>query len=145
MPVQVPGRGRAGRAGAGAAVLNDPPAVARPLLEVEGLTRAYGAVRALDEVSFSLDQGELLVVAGPNGAGKTTLVRTLARLSRPSAGTVRLAGGDWLDAPAVRQREVGLLSHSTYLYDRLTALENLEFYARLYGLSDPQARIRSAL
>ena len=96
-------------------------------------------------MSFSLDQGELLVVAGPNGAGKTTLVRTLARLSRPSAGTVRLGGAEWLDAPATRQREVGLLSHSTYLYDRLTALENLEFYSRLYGLADPQARIRSAL
>jgi heme exporter protein A len=96
-------------------------------------------------VSFSLDRGELLVVAGPNGAGKTTLVRTLARLSRPSAGTVRLGGAEWLDASAARQREVGLLSHATYLYDRLTALENLEFYARLYGLGAVEARIRSAL
>ena len=96
-------------------------------------------------MSFSLDQGELLVVAGPNGAGKTTLVRTLARLSRPSAGKVRLGGAEWLDAPAARQREVGLLSHATYLYDRLTALENLEFYARLYGLDGARARIYSAL
>jgi heme exporter protein A len=84
-------------------------------------------------------------VAGPNGAGKTTLVRTLARLSRPSGGTVRLSGAEWLDAPVARQGEVGLLSHATYLYDRLTALENLEFYARLYGLADAGIRIRSAL
>lgn len=102
-------------------------------------------MRALDDVSFSLDRGELLVVAGPNGAGKTTLVRTVARLSRPSAGRIRLDGAEWLDAPADRQREVGLLSHSTYLYDRLTARENLEFYARLYRLADRDARIRRAL
>ncbi|MGH7544458.1 MAG: heme ABC exporter ATP-binding protein CcmA [Gemmatimonadota bacterium] len=96
-------------------------------------------------MSFSLDPGELLVVAGPNGAGKTTLVRTLARLSRPTGGTVRLGGVDWLKAAPDRQREVGLLSHATYLYDRLTALENLEFYARLYGLTGAEARIGSAL
>lgn len=118
---------------------------APPLLEVEGLSRTYGTVRALEDVSFVLDAGELVVVVGPNGAGKTTLVRTLARLSRPTAGTVRLGGEDWLDAPAERQREVGVLSHATYLYDRLTAVENLRFYARLYGLADPERRAREAL
>ncbi|MGH7570715.1 MAG: heme ABC exporter ATP-binding protein CcmA [Gemmatimonadota bacterium] len=122
-----------------------PEAAAAPLLEVEGLSRAYGVVRALEDVSFVLDEGELMVVVGPNGAGKTTLVRTLARLSRPTAGAVRLAGEDWLSAPAARQREVGVLSHATYLYDRLTALENLRFYARLYGLADPDRRAREAL
>ncbi|MGH7557038.1 MAG: heme ABC exporter ATP-binding protein CcmA [Gemmatimonadota bacterium] len=122
-----------------------PEAAAAPLLEVEDLSRAYGAVRALDEVSFVLDEGELMVVVGPNGAGKTTLVRTLARLARPTAGAVRLGGEDWLDAPASRQREVGVLSHATYLYDRLTAMENLRFYARLYGLADPDRRAREAL
>jgi heme exporter protein A len=96
-------------------------------------------------VTFTLDPGELLVVAGPNGAGKTTLVRTLARLSRPTGGTIRLGGEDWLKAAAERQREVGLLSHATFLYDRLTALENLEFYARLYRLTGPGRRIRQAL
>lgn len=96
-------------------------------------------------MSFTLDPGELLVVAGPNGAGKTTLVRTLARLSRPTGGSVRLAGKDWLKAAPDRQREVGLLSHATFLYDRLTGYENLEFYARLYDLPDRARRIRAAL
>ncbi len=122
-----------------------PEAAVAPLLEVEGLSRAYGAVRALEEVSFVLDQGEMMVVVGPNGAGKTTLVRTLARLARPTAGAIRLGGKDWLEAPAARQREVGVLSHATYLYDRLTAIENLRFYARLYGLPDPERRAREAL
>lgn len=122
-----------------------PEAERAPFLEVEGLSRAYGHVRALEDVSFGLDEGELMIVVGPNGAGKTTLVRTLARLSRPTAGTVRLGGEDWLRASAERQREVGVLSHATYLYDRLTAIENLRFYARLYGLADPDGRARRAL
>lgn len=122
-----------------------PEAECAPFLEVEGLSRAYGHVRALEDVSFGLDEGELMIVVGPNGAGKTTLVRTLARLSRPSSGTVRLGGEDWLRASAERQREVGVLSHATYLYDRLTAIENLRFYARLYGLADPERRAREAL
>lgn len=115
------------------------------MLEVEGLSHTYGTVRALEDVTFSLAAGEVMVVVGPNGAGKTTLVRTLARLARPTTGSVRLGGQDWLGAPAARQREVGVLSHATYLYDRLTAIENLRFYARLYGLADPDRRAREAL
>jgi heme exporter protein A len=82
--------------------------------------------------------GDFLVIVGPNGAGKTTLVRTLARLARPSSGTVRLSGEDWLSAPAERQVEVGVVSHATFLYDGLSAFENLVFYATLYGVEDPE-------
>jgi len=96
-------------------------------------------------VSFTLEEGGFLVVLGPNGAGKTTLLKTLARLIRPSAGSVWLDGEEWLAAPAERQREIGVLSHATYLYDGLTALENLRFFGTLYGLRDPDARAREAL
>lgn len=114
-------------------------------LEVEGLTRWYGARAALDDVGFVLEPGEFLVVLGPNGAGKSTLVRTLARLARPSRGRIRLDGADWLRAPGAGQREVGLLSHATFLYDGLTASENLRFYASLYGVPDPARRAAAAL
>jgi heme exporter protein A len=116
-----------------------------PLLRVEGLTRLYGSRFALDDVSFDLDGGEFLLVLGPNGAGKTTLLKLLARLARPSAGRVWLGGEDWLAAPPARQREIGVLSHASYLYDGLTALENLRFFATLYGLRDADARARHAL
>ena len=116
-----------------------------PLLRVDGLTRVYGSRFALDDVSFDLDAGDFLLVLGPNGAGKTTLLKLLARLARPSAGHVCLDGEDWLSAPAARQREIGVLSHATYLYDGLTALENLRFFGTLYGLRDGDARAREAL
>lgn len=105
----------------------------------------YGAQVALDDVTFSLDPGEFLVVLGPNGAGKTTLLKTLARLIRPSAGRMWLDEEEWTAAPAERQSEIGVLSHATYLYDGLTALENLRFFGTLYGLPDPVARGREAL
>jgi len=105
----------------------------------------YGSRPALEDVSFALEEGGFLVVLGPNGAGKTTLLKTLARLVRPSAGRVWLGGDDWLAAPAERQREIGVLSHATYLYDGLTARENLRFFATLYGLRDPDDRARTAL
>jgi heme exporter protein A len=114
-------------------------------LRVDGLTRTYGSRFALDGVSFALDAGELLVVLGPNGAGKTTLLKILARLVRPTEGKIRLDGEDWLAAPAERQRAIGVLSHATYLYDGLTALENLRFFGTLYGLPDPDARASDAL
>jgi heme exporter protein A len=114
-------------------------------LRVEGLTRTYGSRFALDGVTFALEAGEFLVVLGPNGAGKTTLLKTLARLIRPTEGRVWLDGEDWLAAPAERQREIGVLSHATYLYEGLTAHENLRFFGTLYGLPDPDARARAAL
>jgi heme exporter protein A len=117
----------------------------RARLRVEGLTRTYGSRFALDDVSFDLEGGGFLVVLGPNGAGKTTLLKTLARLIRPTAGRIRMGGEDWLAAPADRQREIGVLSHATYLYDGLTALENLRFFAALYGLRDGETRAREAL
>ena len=102
-------------------------------------------VSALDDVSFTIDPGELLVVVGPNGAGKTTLVRTLARLARPTAGRVLLDGEDWLASLPESRREVGVLSHASWLYDGLTAAENLRFTATLYRLGDRERRVREAL
>lgn len=116
-----------------------------PRLEVEGLTRAFGARFALEDAGFTLDPGGFLVVLGPNGAGKTTLLRILARILRPDRGRVLLDGDDWLAAPPARQRDVGLASHATFLYDGLTAAENLAFYAALYGVASPAETAREAL
>ena len=116
-----------------------------PLVEARGLTRSYGAVRALRGIDLTLAAGDVLLVLGPNGAGKTTLLRTLAGLLRPQAGSVTVLGralsGDDPDA----RRPIGLLSHQSMLYDELTLQENLLFAARLYNLSEPMRRVEAAL
>jgi len=116
-----------------------------PALEVRGLTRSFGRVRALRGVDFALASGEALAVFGPNGAGKTTLLRILAGLLGADRGEV-VVGGEKLARGDVRhRRRIGMISHHSLLYDGLTARENLEFYGRLYGLPDGPAATRRAL
>ena len=114
-------------------------------LEVRDLARAFGRVRALAGVSFTLSAGDVLAVFGPNGAGKTTLLRLLAGLLKPERGEVRLGGVVFDRAEPAQRRRIGLISHQSLCYDGLTAVENLEFYARLYGLAQPSRLARAAL
>src|SRR2546423_8638938 len=101
---------------------------------VEGLVRSYGDRPALDGVSFELHEGQTLAVFGANGAGKTTLLRVLATLLRPHAGSVTVAGAE-LPREAWRARaRVGYLGHDPLLYAELSARENLQFHARLFGI-----------
>ena len=121
-------------------VVSDSPSI----VEAEGLVRAFGGRRAVDGVSFTLGAGECLALFGPNGAGKTTLLRLLAGLLAPSAGTCRVAGTALRDGPRTRAL-VGLISHSSMLYSALTARENVEFTARMYGLDNPAGAAHDAL
>jgi heme exporter protein A len=116
-----------------------------PALEVAGLTKRFGHVRAVRGIDFRLDAGQSLAVFGPNGAGKTTLLRMLAGLLKPDAGEVRFGGERLVRANAAHRRRVGLISHHSLLYDGLTAAENLIFYARLYGVPQPRAAADRAL
>jgi len=110
-------------------------------LEVDALTKRFGRTLALDSVGVRIECGESVALLGPNGAGKSTLLRVCATLLRPDHGRVRIFGVDTSDgAPHVRRR-LGLLSHETFLYPDLTATENLQFYARLFGLPRPAARV----
>ena len=118
-----------------------PPA---PALEAAALCRAFGPRRAVVDVSFALAPGECLALFGPNGAGKTTLLRMLGGLLRPTGGRARISGHTVTDEPGVRAR-VGLISHHAMLYASLTALENVAFAARLYGVRDPERAARTAL
>jgi heme exporter protein A len=111
-----------------------------------GLVKLYGGFAALDGVDLDVGRGESVLLLGPNGAGKSTYLRLVAMLQRPSGGTLRLWGEDptRADRSALRRR-IGLLSHQGFLYDHLTAAENLVFYGRLYGLAMDAARARAAL
>jgi heme exporter protein A len=96
-------------------------------------------------VALMVPIGATVALLGPNGAGKTTLLRILATLARPSAGEVTIDGLDLRrDAQAIRQR-IGYLGHQPMLYKELTAEENLDFFARMYGVSDRQARVDALL
>ena len=108
-------------------------------LSVDHLTKSFGGRKAVDNVSFALPEGAFLSVFGPNGAGKTTLLRMLATLSRPTEGTITLAGIDVKEEPERVREAIGLISHNPMLYPDLTAEENLLLYAKLYGVSDPQS------
>ncbi|MGD8376857.1 MAG: heme ABC exporter ATP-binding protein CcmA [Acidobacteriota bacterium] len=127
-----------------------PPAPPAPreaeAIHVEGLSRVYGARRALDGLDLTVNHGEFLTLFGPNGAGKTTFIKILARLARPSSGLVRLFGKDLLGDDGERARErIGLVGHASFLYAGLSARENLEFYARMHDVADPTGRTTELL
>lgn len=104
-----------------------------------------GAIRAVDDVSFTCEPGRIYGLLGANGAGKTTTLRLLATLLRPTAGTATVAGFDVMAEPAKVRAHVGFLGASTALYARLTAREMIAYFGRLNGLSDAAVRARTQL
>jgi ABC-2 type transport system ATP-binding protein len=114
------------------------------LLRVEGLSKAFGTLRAVDNVSFAVRAGELYGLLGPNGAGKTTTLSIIAGLLRPDAGEVVVDGVHLRDDPQRARRFLGVVPQELALYEELTARENLEFWGRLAGLSAREARRRAA-
>lgn len=116
-----------------------------PAIRTKDLTKQFGTRRAVDRVSFELPQGAFLSVFGPNGAGKTTLLRLLSTLSRPSKGGAEILGTDVKEEPEEVRGLIGLISHESMLYPDLTAEENLLFYARLYGVEEPEERVLELL
>jgi heme exporter protein A len=115
-----------------------------PVVDATGLVRTFGGRRAVDGVDLRIAAGECLALFGPNGAGKTTLLRLLAGLLTPTAGSCRVDGVSLRAGRSARAR-VGLISHASMLYGALTARENVEFAARLYGLGDAAGAARRAL
>ena len=114
-------------------------------LEAKGLVRRFSRLRAVDGITFDLQAGELLTIFGPNGAGKTTLLNILAGVMCPDEGQVLLDGNVVVGSERQWRKEVGLVTHQTMLYARLTAVENLSFYSKLFSLEDSERRIRDAL
>ena len=96
-------------------------------------------------IDLSVKPGEFLVLFGPNGAGKSTLIRILCTLMKPSTGTAKVAGYDIADHPDGVRANIGLIGHSSYLYDDLTASENLRFYLCMRGADAVEHRIAEAL
>lgn len=114
-------------------------------LVLSDVSRHYGRRRALSHVTLECHAGEVLGLLGPNGAGKSTLLALLATLLTPSGGEIRLGPTSFAAPGPALRAQIGLLAHDLYLYPELTARENLEFFARLYGLADWRRRVERAL
>ncbi len=109
-------------------------------IEAFDLVRKFGGFTAVEKLSFSIEEGEIFGILGPNGAGKTTTIRMLAALLSPSSGRAVVGGYDVIE-DALKVREIiGVLTESPSLYGRLTAIENMEFFAKAYGVTDKSTR-----
>jgi heme exporter protein A len=116
-----------------------------PAIEALGLARSFGERRVIDGLDLRVEQGAFLTVFGPNGAGKSTLLRILSTLDKPSAGELALFGRPVSEDPESSRALIGLVSHSPMLYASLSIEENLRLFARLYGVAQPQQRVRQML
>jgi len=113
------------------------------LLQVSGLCKAFGDVRAVSDVCFDVRAGEIYGLLGPNGAGKTTTISMISGLLRPDSGKVAVDGSDFWSDPARAQRIMGVVPQELALYEELSGRENLEFWGRLAGLTVVEARARA--
>ena len=113
------------------------------LLEIERLSKSFGAIRAVDAVSFAVRPGEIYGLLGPNGAGKTTTISMISGLLKPDAGEVFIAGNPFWSDPQKAKRIMGVVPQELAIYEELTGRENLEFWGRMAGLSSGDARSRT--
>ena len=104
------------------------------MIEVDGIHKSFGEVHAVRGLSFNALDGRITGLLGPNGAGKSTTLRILCTLLKPDQGTARIDGADVVSEPLAARASIGSLPHGSGLYPRLTARENIAYYARLCGL-----------
>jgi ABC-2 type transport system ATP-binding protein len=109
-------------------------------VEVENLSRRFGAFKAVDNISFSVKKGEIFGFLGANGAGKTTTIRMLCGLLLPTSGSARVSGFDVYSEYEKIKLNIGYMSQKFSLYEDLTVRENIEFYGGIYGLSRKKIR-----
>ena len=114
-------------------------------LSIRELSRNFGRRRALTRVSLECRSGEILGLLGPNGAGKSTLLAIISTLAAPSSGDVLYGGRTAKQIGAPVRSRIGVLSHDLHLYSELTAVENLVFFGRLYGVAQPEMVAAEAL
>ena len=112
------------------------------MIELNNLTKKFGDLVAVDDLSLKVERGELFAVLGPNAAGKTTLIRVLAGLLKPSAGTARVAGYDVQADPLEARRRLAYVPDFPFLYDKLSAWEFFRFTGQLFQV--PDARIEAS-
>ncbi len=114
-----------------------------PIIELEGLTKYYGSVKAVDNLYLEIDKGEIFGLLGPNGAGKTTTILMMLGLAEPSAGSARVCGINATNNPIAVKRRVGYMPDNVGFYDGMTAIENLMYIGRLNGIAESEIEARA--
>jgi sodium transport system ATP-binding protein len=113
----------------------------RGLIEVRGLSKHFKEIKAVDEVNFTINPGEIVGLLGENGAGKTTTLRMIATMLKPTGGTAIVNGHDLMQEPEKVRSQIGILfGGEVGLYDRLTARENIKYFADLNGMTAEEAK-----
>ena len=115
------------------------------IIEAKGIVKRFGFKTVLKNVDLTLEKGDFLALFGPNGAGKTTLIQVLCSLMRPNSGEISIGGLDPKYDREAMCKKIGVISHMTFLYNNLSAYENLKFYGRMYDVENLGDRIESLL
>ncbi len=114
-------------------------------IKAEALKKSFGGHEALRGIDIRIKKGEFYTLFGPNGAGKTTFIKILSTLAKPSSGSLTVAGHDAVKEPDRVRRVTGVLSHDPFLYENLSAFENIMFFGTLYGVKDSRGRAREVI
>ncbi len=112
------------------------------MIRAQGLSKSFGKIQAVDNLSFDAENGKITALLGPNGAGKSTTLRMLYTVLKPDAGQALIDGADNQADLLAARRKLGVLPHSAGLYPHLTALENIRYYGRLSGLENAELEQR---
>jgi heme exporter protein A len=125
--------------------MTEKPLMPVDAIQAEALRKSFGLYDALKGIDLSVKDGESLVILGPNGAGKTTLLKILAMIMNPTSGKLMVYGDDVKTETEKARRRIGVVSHQSFFYSSLTIYENMEFYARMYGISEHKERINQMI
>ena len=115
------------------------------MIRVKNLTKSFGNFSALRGIDLQINSGEFWIIVGPNGAGKTTLLKIIATLSHPTNGVIEINQTDHQQARLQIRKQIGFIGHQNFLYNNLTAEENLKFYARMYSIKNSREVIAAKL
>ncbi|MDI6888728.1 MAG: ABC transporter ATP-binding protein [Methanocellales archaeon] len=115
------------------------------MISINGLSKVFGNNVALREINLKMKKSEFMALFGPNGAGKTTLIKIMSTLIAPTSGAVVIDGYDIREEAIEIRKRIGVISHETYLYEDLSAQENLQFYGRMYEVDDIEERVSDVM
>lgn len=115
------------------------------IINISGVSKAFSARRVLNKIDLQIPQGQSVCLCGVNGVGKSTLLRITGGLLQADQGNVRICGYDIRIEPDKAKPQLGVISHKSMVYPNLTALENLSFFANLYGVADTTTRVNEIL